>query len=129
MKNQFKLELGALGLFFVLLLLARMDILPNFLHLFYSVFVGFYFFPIRLAIYRPQNNVILYAFSSFIVAASISLISVVTVIGNDLKILVGALAGLASLNLVGTFYYYSKSNRNMGILHSATQFVLALYFF
>ena len=56
MKNQFKLEIAALGLFSILLLLARIDILPNFVHLFYAVFLSAYFFPVRLVIKKDNDT-------------------------------------------------------------------------
>jgi hypothetical protein len=129
MKNQFKLEIAALGLFSILLLLARMDILPNFIHLFYVLLLSAYFFPVRLVIKKENDTSLIQVLSSFIISASVVMISLITTAGNENQYLVGALAMLSLLNLVGTFYYFSKSTQKMAVLHLAAQFVLSFYFF
>jgi hypothetical protein len=129
MKNQFKLEIAALGLFSILLLLARMDIIPNFIHLFYAVFLSAYFFPVRLVIKKENDTSLIQVLSSFIISASVVMISLITTAGNENQYLVGALAMLSLLNLVGAFYYFSKSAQKMAVLHLVVQFVLSIYFF
>jgi hypothetical protein len=53
----------------------------------------------------------------------------ITTTGNENQYLVGALAMLSLLNLVGAFYYFSKSAQKMAMLHLVVQFVLSIYFF
>jgi|688.fasta_scaffold07638_6 hypothetical protein len=129
MKNQFKLEIAALGLFSILLLLARMDLMPNFVHLFYALLISVYFFPIRLVMKKENDTTLVQVLSSFVVSSSIVIISLITTVGNENQYLVGALAMLSLLNLVGAFYYFSKSAQKMAVLHLAVQFMLSMYFF
>jgi hypothetical protein len=129
MKNQFKLEIGALVLFTILLLLARMDILPNFIHLFFALLLATYFFPVRLVLKKETDASLPQVLSSFVICASIVLISLLTTVGNEIQFLAGAGAMLSLLNLLGAIYYFSKSARKMAILHMSAQFVLAVYFF
>jgi hypothetical protein len=63
------------------------------------------------------------------VSSSIVIISLITTVGNENQYLVGALAMLSVLNLVGAFYYFSKSAQKMAVLHLAVQFMLSMYFF
>jgi hypothetical protein len=129
MKNQFKLEIAALGLFSILLLLARMDLMPNFVHLFYALLISVSFFPIRLVMKKENDTTLVQVLSSFVVSSSIVIISLITTVGNENQYLVGALAMLSLLNLVGAFYYFSKSAQKMAVLHLAVQFMLSMYFF
>jgi hypothetical protein len=129
MKIQFKLEIAAIGVFTLLLLLARMNILPNFVHLFYALVASVYFFPIRLVMRKENDTSLPQVLSSFVVSSSIVMISLITTVGNTNQYLVGAGAMLSILNLVGAFYYFSKSDTNIAWLHLAAQFMLSVYFF
>ncbi len=129
MKNQTKLELGAVLLFAVLLLLSKVNVLSGVFHLFYAVILAFYFFPIRLLLNRNKEMSIPNGVSSYVISASICLLSITTFMSSKYDILIGALAVFTLLNLFGTFYYFSKKNNGLAWLHVAAHATLGMYFF
>lgn len=129
MKNQTKLELGAVLLFAVLLLLSKVNVLSGVFHLFYAVILALYFFPIRLLLNKNKEMSILNGVSAYVISASICLLSIATFMSSKYDMLIGALAVFTILNLLGIFYYFSKKNNGLAWLHFAAHATLGMYFF
>lgn len=129
MKTLFKFELGALAIFAVLVIFSRMNILPNFIHLFAAVHLAMYFFPIRLVLKKEPELKALPWISSFVISASVCLISIMTVYNEKNEILLASMTLFALINLIGIFYYFSKNSKSIAWLHVAAQATLTMYFF
>lgn len=129
MKNNFKRDLILLAIYPITLFLAKINIMPSFVHYFISVLIASYFFISKLIVEDDFKPRILISISGYVISASLCLLSLQVFLDNQIDFLTVATGIFALANLVGAFYYLPKKHVHLGWLHLLTHAIMGFLFF
>jgi hypothetical protein len=129
MRQQTKLDYAFLALYVLTLILAKIDVLPGFLHFIIAIFIAFYFFISKILVKDDFKPRILISISGYVISVSLCLLSLQVFLVNRIDWLTGVMAFLALAHLIGIFYYFTHKNTQMAILHLATHSIMAFLYF
>jgi hypothetical protein len=104
MKNSFKRDLILLALYAISLFLAKINVIPSFVHYFISLLIASYFFISKLIVEDDFKPRILVSISGYVIAASLSLLSIQVFLENRIDFITFILGFFALAHLVGAFY-------------------------
>ena len=118
-----------LALYALTLFLAKINVIPSFVHYFIALLIASYFVVSKLIIEDDFKPRVLVSISGYVIAASLSLLSIQVFLENRIDFITVILGVFALANLVGAFYYLPKKHRHLGWLHLLTHATMGFLYF